>query len=46
MLDEFEKMAKGGPFKLDKDSAESRGWSRRWRLCLPEKEEEVGKWLL
>ena len=46
VLDEFEKMAKGGPFKLDKDSAESRGWSRRWRLCLPEKEEEVGKWLL
>ncbi len=46
VLDEFEKMAKGGPFKLDKDSTESRGWSRRWRLCLPEKEEEVGEWLL
>lgn len=46
VLDEFEGMAKGGPFKLDKDSTESRGWSRRWRLCLPEEEEEVGKWLL
>lgn len=45
-LDELEGMAKGGPFKLDKDSTESRGWSRRWRLCLPEEEEEVGKWLL
>lgn len=46
VLDELEGMAKGGPFKLDKDSTESRGWSRRWRLCLPEKEEEVVKWLL
>ena len=46
VLDEFEEMAKGGPFKLDKDSTESRGWSRRWRLCLPEKEEEIKKWLL
>ena len=46
VLDELEGMAKGGPFKLDKDSTESRGWSRRWRLCLPEKEEEVAKWLL
>ena len=46
VLNAFEEMAKGGPFKLDKDSTESRGWSRRWRLCLPEEEEEVGKWLL
>lgn len=46
VLDEFEEMAKGGPFKLDKDSTESHGWSRRWRLCLPEKEEETKKWLL
>ena len=45
-LDEFEEMAKGGPFKLDKDSTESHGWSRRWRLCLPEIEEETKKWLL
>ncbi len=45
-LDGFEGMAKGGPFRLDKDSAESRGWSRRWRLCLPEEEEEIEKWLL
>lgn len=46
MLDEFEEMAKGGPFRLDKDSTESRGWSRRWKLCLPEEEEELEKWLL
>lgn len=46
VLDAFEEMAKGGPFRLDKDSTRSRGWSRRWRLCLPEEEEEVGKWLL
>ena len=46
VLDAFEEMAKGGPFRLDKDSTRSRGWSRRWRLCLPEEGEEVGKWLL
>lgn len=46
VLDEFDEMAKGGPFKLDKDSTESHGWSRRWKLCLPEKEGEIEKWLL
>lgn len=45
-LDDFEKMAQRGPFRLDKDSAKSRGWSRRWRLCLPEREEEVRGWLV
>ena len=46
VLDCFEEMAKGGPFKMDKNSAASRGWSRRWRLCLPEEEEEMSGWLL
>ena len=41
VLDELEGMAKGGPFRLDKDSTESRGWSRRWRLCLPEEDEAI-----
>ena len=42
----FEKLAKGGPFRLDKDSTESLGWSKRWKLCLPAKEEEVRSWVL
>lgn len=45
-LDALEAMAKGGPFKLDKNSKESRGWSSCWRLCLPESEEEIKEWLL
>lgn len=45
-LNAFEVMAKGGPFKLDKSSKESRGWSSRWKLCLPENEEEIKEWLL
>lgn len=46
VLVELEKMANGGPFRLDKDSGKSQGWSRRWRLCLPASEEEIEKWVL
>lgn len=42
----LEKMADGGPFKLDKDSDRSQGWSRRWRLCLPASGDEVKGWVL
>ncbi len=45
VLREFETMAKGGPFKLDKDSIRSQGWSRRWKLCLPAEEGEVKAWV-
>lgn len=45
-LDRFEKLAQGGPFKLDKKSLVSNGWSKRWRLCLPETEEEVASWVM
>ena len=45
VLGAFEGMAKGGPFRLDKDSTESLGWSRRWRLCLPASEGELRSWL-
>lgn len=31
--------------KLDKRSPESRGWSSRWRMTLPETEEEVRTWV-
>jgi len=33
-----------GPSKLDPKSRENRGWSRRWKLYLPESEEEVLSW--
>ncbi len=46
ILIELEKMADGGPFKLDKDSQRSQGWSRRWKLCLPVSREEIRGWVL
>lgn len=45
-LDRFEELAQGGPFKLDKRSTKSNGWSKRWRLCLPATSEEVASWIL
>lgn len=45
-LTALETMAKGGPFRLDKNAKRSRGWSSRWGLCLPEEEEEIRQWLL
>ena len=45
-LEKLSGMANGGPYKLDKNSSRSHGWSRRWRLCLPATEEEVGRWVL
>jgi predicted transcriptional regulator of viral defense system len=33
-----------GPSKLDPKSQENRGWNRRWKLYLPESEEEVLSW--
>lgn len=35
-----------GPSKLDPSSRENRGWNRRWKLYLPENEEEVLSWTL
>lgn len=45
-LEHFEALAQGGPFKLDKRSAKSYGWSKSWRLCLPDSEKEVESWIL
>lgn len=45
-LEKLSAMASGGPYKLDKDSRRSQGWSRRWKLCLPAHEEEVESWVL
>ena len=33
-----------GPSKLDPQAKENRGWSLRWKLYLPETEEEVLSW--
>lgn len=46
VLERFQSMAAGGPFRLDKDAGKSLGWSNRWRLCLPDGEEEVGRWVI
>lgn len=45
-LERFEQLAQGGPFKLDKRSSKSNGWSKRWQLCLPGTKEEVATWIL
>lgn len=45
-LEHFEALAQGGPFKLDKRSAKSCGWSKSWKLCLPDTEKEVESWIL
>ena len=34
-----------GPSKLDPKAKENRGWSPRWKLYLPEMEEEVLSWI-
>ena len=45
-LEKLSRMTNGGPYKLDKNSSNSQGWSRRWKLCLPAYEEEVESWVL
>ena len=46
VLKELGKLTDGGPYKLDKNSEKSQGWSRRWKLCLPASKEEVRNWVL
>jgi predicted transcriptional regulator of viral defense system len=45
-LEKLSRMTNAGPYKLDKNSRRSQGWSRRWKLCLPAYEEEVKRWVL
>lgn len=45
-LEKLSDLTSGGPYKLDKNSSNSQGWSRRWKLCLPADEEEVERWVL
>ena len=44
ILDELESRLSKGPYRLDPKAKETKGWSSRWRLCLPETEEEVLSW--
>lgn len=44
VLSELEMRRREGPYRLDPKTEETRGWSSRWRLCLPETEEEVLSW--
>ncbi len=44
VLSKLEGQLRKGPYRLDPKVEETRGWSSRWRLCLPETEEEVLSW--
>lgn len=44
VLSELEGRLGKGPYRLDPKVVETRGWSSRWRLCLPETEEGVLSW--
>ena len=44
VLCELEGRLGKGPYRLDPKAKETKGWSSRWRLCLPETEEEVLSW--
>ena len=44
VLDELEGRLGKGPYRLDPKGGETRGWNSRWKLCLPEMEEEVLSW--
>lgn len=44
VLSELEGRLGKGPYRLDPKAKETKGWSSRWRLCLPETEEEVLSW--
>lgn len=44
-LSQLEGSLGSGPYRLRSASAESAGWSPRWRLILPESSEEVQSWI-
>lgn len=44
VLGELEGRLRKGPYRLNPKAGETRGWSSRWRLCLPESEEELLSW--
>lgn len=45
LLGELKGMLGNGPYRLGKPSARGSGWSRDWRLVLPEANEEVSTWV-
>lgn len=44
VLSELEGRLGRGPYRLDPKAKETKDWSSRWRLCLPEAEEEILSW--
>ena len=45
LLHELGGMLGNGPYRLGKPGAEGPGWSRDWKLVLPEPNEEVATWV-
>ena len=45
ILTALEGRLRRGPSKLDPKSQETSGWNRRWKLYLPESEEEILSWI-
>ena len=45
LLDELKGMLGNGPYRLGRPGGEGAGWSRGWRLVLPEPSEEVATWV-
>lgn len=44
VLGDLEGLLGKGPYRFDPKVKEAKGWSSRWRLCLPETEEEALSW--
>lgn len=44
LLESLRERLGSGPYRLDNQSNRSLGWSRDWKLCLPESNEEVMSW--
>ena len=45
LLDELKGMLGNGPYRLGKPGSAGAGWSRDWKLVLPEPNEEVATWV-
>ncbi len=44
-LDNLETRLGRGPYRFGSVRRRAEGWSSRWKLCLPESEEEVASWV-
>ncbi len=44
LLESLKERLGSGPYRMDNQSTRSLGWSKEWKLCLPESKEEVISW--